>query len=65
MAILGLVGCGLVDSFARAVEQVARVIETRQPRPEIQARYEEYYQLYRAAYFALLPVFDQAAWVGE
>lgn len=59
--ILALTGSGLIDSLDEAVSLTARVIETRDPHPETHKIYEEYYQLYRATYFSLLPVFEQAA----
>jgi xylulokinase len=59
--ILALAGSGLVDSLEDAVKLTTRVIETRQPDEKNQALYEEYYQLYRATYFSLLPVFEQAS----
>jgi len=60
-AMLALNACGMVGSLSEAVERVVQVVETLEPRPDAQARYEDYYQLYRATYFALLPVFEQAA----
>jgi xylulokinase len=60
-AMLALVGVGLCPSLEEAARQVVRIVEVRDPQPETQARYEAYYQLYRATYQALLPVFDQAA----
>lgn len=60
-AILALVGSGLIPSLQQAVDASVKVIETRQPQPAIQARYNEFYQLYRSTYFALLPVFEEAA----
>jgi xylulokinase len=60
-AMLALVGAGAGASLTLAAENIVRIIETVDPQPEIRARYEDYYQLYRAAYFALLPVFEQAA----
>jgi len=59
--ILALVGSGLMDSLSEAVSLTTQVIETRQPDSKTQMVYEEYYQLYRATYFSLLPVFEQAA----
>jgi xylulokinase len=59
--ILALAGSGLIDSLDEAVGLTTRVIETRDPHPETYKLYEEYYQLYRATYFSLLPVFEQAA----
>jgi xylulokinase len=58
--ILALVGSGLIDSLSEAVSLTTRVIETREPDPEARKNYEKYYQLYRATYFSLLPVFEQA-----
>ena len=59
--ILALAGSGLVNSLQDAVAITTHVVETRQPDEKNRALYEEYYQLYRAAYFSLLPVFEQAA----
>jgi xylulokinase len=60
-AMLALVGVGLCPSLEEAARQAVRIVEVRDPHSETQACYEEYYQLYRATYHALLPVFDQAA----
>jgi xylulokinase len=60
-ALLALVGAGLSPTLEEAARQSVAIVETLEPQPELQARYEQYYQLYRAAYFALLPVFEQAA----
>lgn len=59
--ILALAGSGLVNSLQDAVAITTHVVETRQPDEKNRALYEEYYQLYRATYFSLLPVFEQAA----
>ena len=59
--MLALVGSGLIDSLSEAVRLMTHITETREPDPKIHAIYEEYYQLYRATYFSLLPVFEQAA----
>ncbi len=60
-AMLALHASGIAASLAEAVERVVQTVETLEPRPAIQARYEDYYQLYRSTYFALVPVFEQAA----
>jgi xylulokinase len=60
-AMLALVGAGAFPSLAQAADASVRIVETIDPRPDIQVRYEEYYQLYRSAYFALTPVFEQVA----
>jgi xylulokinase len=59
--ILALTGSGLIDTLEQAVSLTTHVIETRDPDPQTRGAYEEYYQLYRASYFSLLPVFEQAA----
>jgi xylulokinase len=59
--ILALTGSGLIDSLDEAISLTTHVIETRDPNPETHKIYEDYYQLYRASYFSLLPVFEQAA----
>jgi xylulokinase len=59
--ILALAGSGLISSLSEAVSLTTHVIETRDPDPKTRAAYEEYYQLYRATYFSLLPVFEKAA----
>ncbi len=60
-AILALVGSGIAELLAQAIRETVQVIETRQPQPEVQAKYEDYYQLYRTTYFSLLPAFELAA----
>ncbi len=60
-AILALHGAGLAQSLDEACDRCVRVIETRYPQPENAAIYAQRYQTYRAAYFALLPVFEEAA----
>ncbi len=59
--ILALAGSGMLDTIEDAVTLTTQVVETRQPDAKNSARYEDYYQLYRATYFSLLPVFEQAA----
>ncbi len=59
--ILALAGSGLFGSLAEAVELTTHVIETREPDPKTSALYNDYYKIYRATYFSLLPVFEQAA----
>lgn len=59
--ILGLTGSGLIDSLNEAIGITTHVIETRDPHPETHRIYKEHYQLYRASYFSLLPVFERAA----
>lgn len=59
--ILALAGAGMVNTIEDAVALTTHLIETRQPDPKTHALYEDYYQLYRATYFSLLPVFAKAS----
>jgi len=63
-AMLALVGIGAFGSLSEAAGRVVRLVETVEPDMAVKARYEDYYQLYRATYFAMLPVFEQAAQKG-
>jgi pyrroloquinoline quinone (PQQ) biosynthesis protein C len=60
-----LTGAGLFNSLAEAVGLTTHVVETREPQPKTSALYDEYYQIYRATYFSLLPVFEQAAKINS
>jgi xylulokinase len=64
-AMLALHASGMVGSLEQAVDRVVQVVETLEPRPAEQSHYEDYYQLYRATYFSLLPVFEQAARIAS
>jgi xylulokinase len=63
--ILTLTGAGLFNSLTEAVGLTTHVVETREPQPKTSALYDEYYQIYRATYFSLLPVFEQAAKINS
>ena len=52
-AMLAAVGCGVFRDVAEAAEQIVRVKETLAPDPELAARYEEKYQIFRRLYPAL------------
>ncbi len=62
--MLALVGMGLSASLEEAANCAVRIIDILEPNVKSQRRYEEYYQLYRATYQALLPVFDQLAGIS-
>jgi xylulokinase len=64
-AMLALVGSGEYATLTEAAERIVRLVETVQPQPKVASRYEEYYRLYRDAYFALLPVFERAARLSQ
>ena len=59
--ILALAGSGLIPALQDAVDLTTHVIETREPNLQTHRVYEEYYQVYRSTYFALVPVFEAAA----
>jgi xylulokinase len=63
--MLALVGMGLSGSLEEAAKCAVRIIDILEPDEKSQRRYEEYYQLYRATYQALLPVFDQLAGITD
>lgn len=60
-AFLALVGSGAYGSLTEASEHVVKIREHTDPDPAMVARYTEAYQQYRQTYFALLPVFEEAA----
>lgn len=55
-AMLAAVGCGVFASVEEAAAKIVKVRETLDPDPEIAARYEEKYQLFRKMYPALKEV---------
>lgn len=59
--MLAMVGIGLFNSLEEAADQTVKIVDVLDPDPKSQSRYEDYYQLYRSTYQALLPVFDQLA----
>ena len=60
-AFLALVGTGAYASLAEASDQIVKIRERIDPDPLTQSIYDEAYERYRHTYFALLPVFEQAA----
>ncbi|MFP4344834.1 MAG: xylulokinase [Anaerolineales bacterium] len=56
-ALLAGVGAGAWESVSAACEATIRVVERTEPRPEVVARYDELYPLYRDLYPALKPTF--------
>jgi len=61
-AILAAVGSGILPSVAAAVEAfVSYLPHEHQPDPQRHHAYAEAYGRYRDVYFALKPVFEQAA----
>jgi len=60
-AFLALVGIGAYATLSEASEDIVRIRECIEPDPQAQAAYGEAYQRYRQTYFALLPLFEEAA----
>lgn len=56
-ALLAGVGAGAWESVPAACKATIRVVERTEPQPEIVARYDELYSLYRDLYPALSPTF--------
>lgn len=60
-AFIALVGIGAYTSLSEAGSDIVRIRERIDPEPAAQSAYDEAYERYRQTYFALLPVFEQAA----
>jgi xylulokinase len=60
-AFLALVGIGEYATLSEASEHMVKIRERIEPQSPAQSIYVESYARYRQTYFALLPVFEQAA----
>lgn len=60
-AFLALVGIGAYATLSEASEQIVKIRECIEPDPQTQSAYTDGYQRYRQTYFALLPLFEEAA----
>jgi xylulokinase len=60
-AFVALVGIGVYDTLSEASNHIVRIRERIDPEPAAQSAYDLAYERYRQTYFALLPVFEQAA----
>ena len=49
-AILAAVGCGTFESVERACEKLVKVVDTVEPDPELEQKYEEKYQKFKQLY---------------
>ncbi|MCK4682976.1 xylulokinase [Candidatus Bipolaricaulota bacterium] len=61
-AIAGGVGVGLFKDF-KAAEKMVQIVSTQDPNPEAHERYEKLYPVFKAAYSALVPIFEDLAHV--
>jgi len=59
-AIAGGIGVGLFKDFG-AAENMVQIVSTQDPNPDAHACYEKLYPIFRAAYSALVPVFEDLA----
>lgn len=59
-AIAGGVGVGLFKDF-QAAEAMVEVVDTQEPNPAAHRQYEKLYGVFRSAYEALVPVFEDIA----
>ena len=60
-AFLALVGIGAYASLSEASDHIVKIRECIDPDPAMQSIYTEAYERYRQTYFAMLPVFEDAA----
>ena len=60
-AFLALVGIGAYATLPEVSEHIVKIRERIDPQPSAQSIYADSYARYRQTYFALLPVFEQAA----
>jgi xylulokinase len=60
-AFLALVGLGAYATLSEAGEDIVKIHECIDPDPQTQSTYLDSYERYRQTYFALLPLFEQAA----
>ena len=60
-AFLALVGIGAYSTLSEASQHIVKIHECIDPDPVSRSIYIETYEQYRETYFALLPVFEQAA----
>jgi sugar (pentulose or hexulose) kinase len=58
---LALVGMGAYATLTEASEQIVKIHHHTAPDPATASKYAESYERYRQTYFALLPVFGNAA----
>jgi xylulokinase len=60
-AFLALVGIGAYTSLTEVSEHIVSIRERTEPDPATASLYTEAYERYRQTYFAMLPVFEEAA----
>lgn len=58
-AILAAVGCGRFASVEEAAEKLIQVVSTTEQDPEVVAKYEKKYQVFRELYPTVCPIFEK------
>ena len=58
-AMLAAVGCGEYDSVEAAAAKIVKVKDIEKPDPELAAKYEKKYQVFKSLYPTCKPLFDQ------
>jgi len=59
-AIAGGIGTGIFKNF-KVAEKLVRIVKVHSPRPSSQKRYEKLYPIFKNAYKALVPIYEQIA----
>ena len=59
-AIAGGIGTGIFKNF-RVAERLVKIVEVQSPRPLARERYEKLYPIFKNAYKALVPIYEQIA----
>ncbi|MFQ6065751.1 MAG: FGGY-family carbohydrate kinase, partial [bacterium] len=59
-AIAGGIGTGIFKDF-RVAEKLVKIVEVQSPRPEVRERYKKLYPIFKNAYHALVPIYEQIA----
>jgi xylulokinase len=59
-AIAGGIGTGIFKDF-RVAEKLVKIVQVHSPRPWAQKRYEKLYPIFKNAYKALVPIYEQIA----
>jgi len=59
-AIAGGIGTGILKNF-KVAEKLVRIVKVHSPGPSSQKRYEKLYPIFKNAYKALVPIYEQIA----
>ena len=59
-AIAGGIGTRIFRSF-RVADRLVKIVEVQSPQPGVRERYEKLYSIFKNAYKALMPIYEQIA----